>query len=202
MRFLDRVLQSWRARMARRWIPQGACVLDIGCHQGEFLASLDDRIGPSIGYDPLAVAEGGRNYRLIRDVFRAPAPFPDDSFDAIIMLATLEHIPDKEPLAGECFRLLRPGGRAIATVPAHAVNGIIHGLCKVGLADGMSLEEHHGFDPRSTPEVFSRHGFALEIWRRFQLGLNHLFVLCKPFVETTPEETAYPLILAGSAAHG
>jgi SAM-dependent methyltransferase len=201
MRFIDRVLQNWRARMARPWIPQGACVLDIGCHQGEFLASLDDWIGPSYGYDPLTTAEDGTNYRLIRDVFRVPSPFPDDSFDAIVMLATLEHIQDKDPLAEECFRLLRPGGRLIVTVPAHAVDGIVHALCKIGLADGMSLEEHHGFDPRTTPDVFGRHGFALETWRRFQLGLNHLFVLCKPVVEGDPEELACPLLLAGSAAN-
>ena len=40
MRVVDRVLQDWRARVARRWIPPQARVLDIGCHQGEFLRRL------------------------------------------------------------------------------------------------------------------------------------------------------------------
>jgi SAM-dependent methyltransferase len=180
MRCLDRVLQNWRARKARAWIPEGARVLDIGCHQGEFLKSLGERIGPSVGLDPLAVPEETSRFRLLTGLFRPPMDFPDASFDVVVMLATLEHIRDKEPLASECWRLLRPGGRVVITVPAGFVDVIIHLLCKVRLADGMSLDEHHGFDPRTTPDVFGRHGFTLERWRRFQLGLNHLFVLRKP----------------------
>lgn len=180
MRYLDRVLQDWRARMARPWIRGGARVLDIGCHQGEFLRSLGNRIGPSVGLDPLAAPEDVGRYRLMTGLFEPPTAFADESFDAIVMLATLEHIVDKDPLARECWRLLAPAGRVIITVPSRAVDGIVDVLCKVGLADGMSLDEHHGYDPTTTPDVFGRYGFVLERWRRFQLGLNHLFVLQKP----------------------
>src|SRR5262249_42118589 len=86
----------------------------------------------------------------------------------------------KEPLARECRRLLRPGGRVIVTVPAPLVDRIIALLCRLRLADGMSLEEHHGFDPSATPAVFERHGFDLEHRSRFQLGLNFLFVFPNP----------------------
>jgi hypothetical protein len=44
------------------------------------------------------------------------------------------------------------------------------------LVDGMAFEEHYGFDVRTTPAVFTPHGFALIVRRRFQLGLNNLFV--------------------------
>ena len=159
---------------------RGDRLLDIGCHQGEFLSSLGDHIGPSLGYDPLASAGNGKHFRLLRQIFREPTGLEKESFDAIVMLATLEHVRDKEPLGRECFRLLRPGGRFIITVPSPAVDGIIHFLCKIRLADGMSLEEHHNYDPRTTPTVFGKHGFELEFHRRFQLGLNHLFVLRKP----------------------
>jgi SAM-dependent methyltransferase len=174
-------------------------VLDIGCHQGEFLASLGDRIGPSIGLDPLTTAQETAHYRLVPGMFRAPMPFPDASFDAIVMLATLEHIVDKEPLARDCWRLLRPGGRVIITVPSGFVDVIVHFLCKIRLADGMSLEEHHGYDPRTTPQVFGRFGFALERWKRFQLGLNHLFVLQKPkTIEADKKSEETVLAHAGS----
>src|SRR5262245_40133292 len=126
MRCIDRVLQKWRARMARPWIPDGARVLDIGCHQGEFLASLGDRIGPSVGLDPLTEPQTAPRYRLLRQLFTPPTEFPDESFDAVVMLATLEHIRDKEPLARECWRLLRPGGRIIITVPSGFADRIVH----------------------------------------------------------------------------
>jgi SAM-dependent methyltransferase len=187
MRIIDRVLQRWRAGKARRWIPAGARVLDIGCHHGELLRSLGNQIGPSVGYDPLALAEDGPNFHLIRDYFPVPSPYEDGAFDVVVMLATLEHIREKGPFAEEFFRVLRPGGRVIVTVPSHWVDPIVHTLCKLGLADGMSLEEHHGFDPCTTPDIFGEYGFALERWRRFQLGLNHLFVFRKPVeVRTAP----------------
>jgi SAM-dependent methyltransferase len=200
MRCIDRVLQNWRARKARPWIAEGARVLDIGCHQGEFLKSLGERIGPSVGLDPLAVPETTRHYRLLTGMFTPPTDFPDASFDAVVMLATLEHIRDKDPLARECWRLLRPGGRVIITVPAGFVDVIVDLLCKIRLADGMSLDEHHGYDPRTTPDVFGRFGFTLERWRRFQLGLNHLFVLRKPAVAPTGERSQEPAAEAAPCA--
>ena len=184
MRLLDRVLQRWRARMARPWVPAGANVLDIGCHQGEFLRSLGEHIGPSVGLDPLVKPETTPRFELRADLFREPAPFPAASFDVVVLLATLEHIRDKAPLTRECARLLRPGGRVVITVPSRFVDHLIGWLCRFRLADGMSLEEHHGYDPRTTPEVFGQSGFVLERWKRFQLGLNHLFVLRKPGVES------------------
>jgi SAM-dependent methyltransferase len=180
MRVIDRLLQQWRASVARPFIPPGARVLDIGCHQGEFLQSLGSHIGPSVGIDPLGNPETGPRYRLIRGLFQAPMPFSSQSFDAVVMLATLEHIREKDSLSRECFRLLSPGGRVIITVPSKFVDTIVEGLCLLRLAHGMSVEEHHGYDPNTTPAVFRRHGFTLKRARCFQLGLNHLFVFQKP----------------------
>jgi hypothetical protein len=70
------------------------------------------------------------------------------------------------------------------------VDPLIAVLCRLRLADGMSLDEHHGFDPRTTPRIFRRHGFALEHQRRFQFGLNHLFVLYKPAAAPAGEAAA------------
>jgi SAM-dependent methyltransferase len=179
MRFFDRFLQAWRARRAMPWVFKSARVLDVGCHQGEFLRRLGDRIGPSVGLDPLAKPESNARFRLLAEPLPEPSCFDTGSFDVVVMLATLEHIQDKEPLARECRRLLRPGGRVIVTVPAPLVDSIVDLLRRLRLADGMSLEEHHGFDPVTTPAVFARHGFDLEHRSRFQVGLNYLFVFRK-----------------------
>src|SRR5262245_2568824 len=177
MKLVDRILQNWRARRARRWIAPRARVLDIGCHQGEFLLALGEEIGPSVGLDPLAVPKQVGNVRVMAEPFRSPLPFDHRSFDAIVMLATLEHIRDKDPLAEECARLLGPGGRVVITVPSKRVDDIVAVLVRFKLADGMSLDEHHGYEPEQTPDVFARHGFELEHHSRFQLGCNHLYVL-------------------------
>lgn len=45
-------------------------------------------------------------------------PFPDDSFDHVIASEILEHIDDDQAALRELVRILRPGGRLAATVPA------------------------------------------------------------------------------------
>lgn len=45
-------------------------------------------------------------------------PFPDDTFDHIIASEILEHIEDDKGAISELVRILRPGGRFAATVPA------------------------------------------------------------------------------------
>ena len=180
MKAVDRFLQSWREGKVRAWLKPGARVLDIGCHQGEFLEKLGAAIGPSAGLDPLATARETPRYRIVAKPFAEPMDFPDRSFDAIILLATLEHIRDKAPLAREARRLLATGGRLIMTVPSPRVDDIVHTLVRLGLADGMSLEEHHGFKPEDTRAIFEAAGLQLETHETFQLGLNHLFVFRQP----------------------
>ena len=176
MRWSDRLLQRWRIHTAQRWIPDGAAVLDIGCYQGELFQVLATRLGSGIGIDPLARELTTPAYRLLPLSFSEPLPFPDQSFDAVVLLATLEHMSDKDPLARECRRLLRPNGRVIITVPSPLVDVIVETMVKLRLADGMSLEQHHGFKPQETVPLFASNGFDLERQTRFQLGLNYLFV--------------------------
>jgi len=45
-------------------------------------------------------------------------PFADHSFDRIIASEVLEHVPDDLGVMAELFRVLAPGGRLAATVPA------------------------------------------------------------------------------------
>lgn len=45
-------------------------------------------------------------------------PFEDRSFDRIIASEVLEHVPDDLGVMAELYRVLRPGGRLAATVPA------------------------------------------------------------------------------------
>lgn len=45
-------------------------------------------------------------------------PFADASFDRVIASEVLEHVPDDLGAMAELFRVLRPGGRLAATVPA------------------------------------------------------------------------------------
>lgn len=44
-------------------------------------------------------------------------PFPDESYDIIILSNTLEHIPNTQSLLDECYRILKPQGLILGTIP-------------------------------------------------------------------------------------
>lgn len=178
MKYLDRVLQRWRAAQAAPFIEPGASILDIGCADG-FLFRFICNYGDSIGIDPEPVLLDDAIPRVTfyRGLF--PDALPRHmTFDVITMLAVLEHVPPdrQEKLAADCASHLKPGGKLIITVPGAAVDHILAILARLGLIDGMSLEQHYGFDARSTPDVFTPRGFDLAVNKRFQLGMNNLLV--------------------------
>ena len=179
MRFGDRFLQLWRMRVSSPWIVKGSRILDIGCHDGEFLEYLGDRIVESIGIDPKATEAKLDAYSLLGGTFRPQSKFASGYFDATVMLATLEHIVDTDGIAQECARILRPRGRVIVTVPSLFVDQLLTILIRTRILDGMSLEQHRGLEPSQVPGAFIGNSFSLLVHKRFQLGLNHLYVFEK-----------------------
>lgn len=178
MKTVDRLLQRWRVAKVRPYLKPGANVLDIGCADGA-LARLVPHLGAYLGIDPgIAASDSVAACRRIKGRFPDDLPTGAEAFDAITMLAVLEHIPAEAQaaLAEACRRHLRPGGVALVTVPCPAVDYVLAALKFVRLIDGMSLEEHYGFDVRQVPQCFAGAGLQLVVHRRFQLGLNHLFV--------------------------
>lgn len=93
-------------------------VLDVGTGEGQIArVAVADGAELVVGVDPtvaqLSVAHargGGPTYA------RASAealPFPDASFDAVVVCLVFEHIPDHEPAIAEIARVLEPGGRFV-----------------------------------------------------------------------------------------
>jgi ubiquinone/menaquinone biosynthesis C-methylase UbiE len=177
MRLVDRLLQTWRIRIASKMIYRGDKVLDIGCYQGEFLNYVEERISLGIGYDPLADETiKSDKIKIFPVSFKEPLPFPSQFFDSIVMLAVIEHISDRESIARECYRLLKPGGRIVITVPQPTVDDLLKILVRFHLADGMSLEQHTGLVLTTLLYIFTKQGFRLKARRKFQMGFNNLII--------------------------
>jgi SAM-dependent methyltransferase len=180
MKLVDRFLQNWRIDKARRYIPSGARVLDIGCADGA-LADRTPGLAEYVGIDPALESLPPRpNRSYIRGIF--PQALEDSRpFDAITMLAVLEHVPPDQqtPLAENCAAYLKEGGRLIISVPSPLVDHILDGLKLLRVIDGMAVEEHYGYEVGQTPALFNVGGLSLLKWEKFQLGLNNLFVFQK-----------------------
>ncbi|MGX0879577.1 SAM-dependent methyltransferase [Roseovarius sp. MBR-154] len=105
----------------------GKHVLDIGCGSGAIAVLLAREFGAAkvTGIDVEApvceaarrrVADAGLSDRIeIIEVTPGPMPFEAASFDVVFSKDSIIHIPDKVAMAAEAFRVLRPGGRFVAS---------------------------------------------------------------------------------------
>lgn len=101
---------------------RGKTVLDIGCGSGAIAVLLAGQLGAAkvIGIDvedPVCAAarkrveDAGLSDRIdIRLVSPGPLPFEPESFDIVYSKDSIIHIPDKEALCADAFRILKPGG--------------------------------------------------------------------------------------------
>lgn len=181
MKFIDNILQDRRINEAKKFIANGSKVLDIGSVDGILFNRLRDVIKEGVGIDPtLTRIKKDSNYTLFPGYFPKDLP-QENKFNVITMLAVLEHIPvsAQKSLVEGCYNFLEKGGKVIITVPSPNVDYILNVLKFFRLIDGMSLEEHFGFDVKSTDKIFGLPKFKMICHRKFQLGLNNLFVFEK-----------------------
>jgi SAM-dependent methyltransferase len=92
-------------------------VLDLGCGEGALLQAAGLRgIGVDLNPERLALAVE-KGLRVVR-ADGGSLPFADDTFDVVVCMEVLEHVPRIEPVISEVARVLRPGGRWIISVPS------------------------------------------------------------------------------------
>jgi 2-polyprenyl-3-methyl-5-hydroxy-6-metoxy-1,4-benzoquinol methylase len=175
---VDIHLQRRRIAAALRWIPAGGHVLDVGCADGALFDRGRPRIASGVGIDTRDGQPWVDGPFEQRTGSFPEALHPDDRFDAVVMLAVVEHLHDEElhHWAAAVPAALNAGGRLIITTPSPSVDHILAVGMRLRLLDGMEAHQHHGFEPGEVPRIFSVPGLALEHRSRFELGFNHLFV--------------------------
>ena len=108
--------------------PHVAAAADIGCGGGHYLLDLlvplaGQITGIDIFPDNLRIAEQRVRQRALSDRVRIvnagaeDIPLNDESVDVVLCTEVLEHLPDAGQAVREICRILRPGGRAILSIP-------------------------------------------------------------------------------------
>jgi SAM-dependent methyltransferase len=94
-------------------------LLDLGIGAGNMAHHLA-HYGQVVGIDsngrPLSVA--GQRALTVAQASGTGLPFADAQFDLVALLDTVEHIPNELGVLAECWRVLKPGGLLLVTVPA------------------------------------------------------------------------------------
>jgi SAM-dependent methyltransferase len=103
-------------------LPKDAKLLEIGCGTGHNLEMLG-QFGSVDALEVDDVARAMAEKRLGHKVLSAPLPelegVADDRYDLVAALDVIEHIPDDNAALEGIARVLKPGGKLLATVPAH-----------------------------------------------------------------------------------
>jgi SAM-dependent methyltransferase len=97
---------------------------------------------PNVSYTGVDVSPRGPEVTEIADV--TALPMSEGSFDAALCIHVLEHVTDDRTALSELFRVLRPGGWAIMTVPLDL--------------DGTTIEDPSITDPEERARLFGERG--------------------------------------------
>jgi SAM-dependent methyltransferase len=114
----------------------GMRLLDVACGAGGpglHLARLTgceatgvDREKPGLAHGRRLARDAGLELqvRFVEADASLPLPFADGSFDAILCLDALNHLPGRPGVFADWARLLRPGGRVLVTNPV-TITGLV-----------------------------------------------------------------------------
>lgn len=146
-------------------IPPSGTVLDVGGGTGRvtqhFAGGEEQIIICDLSYPMLrqSQAKGGlvpicsHSERL---------PFPDASFDRVLMVDTLHHVCDQAQTAGEMWRVMKPGGRILIEEPNRK-----HWMVKlVAWGEKLALMRSHFLTPEGIRDLFSGYDCSISLLER------------------------------------
>ncbi|MFX1252638.1 MAG: class I SAM-dependent methyltransferase [Promethearchaeota archaeon] len=159
--------------LLKQKVDPGKKILDIGCSGGLIRKYLLEE-GVDLEYYGLDLIfealRSNKRHHIDVKLFNASAtelPFQDETFEYIISCETLEHIPDTITTLKEIFRVLKPQGRVVLSVPNYG-NPALAAIAKFyrvflknpHFAMGEQVFEHH-FTTEYLDNLFQKLSFRI-----------------------------------------
>ncbi len=132
--FVPYQFRPWTEELLERAKPQpGERVLDVACGTGIVARMVAQRtngqarmVGLDLSPAMLEVARSASEREGLQIAWHegsaSALPFPDGSFDLVLVQQGLQFFPDKAAALGEMYRVLAPGGRAVTSTWTEIAN--------------------------------------------------------------------------------
>jgi methionine biosynthesis protein MetW len=147
------------AAHARRLLPDGGRVLDLGCASGGLLALLRAQAGHLAGLELSATAAAAAAQvadHVVHGALEDPGlPFAPDSFDLVVLADVLEHLQHPLVALRRATGWCRPGGAVLLSVP-----NVAHWAARLTLARGRWPAQESGTFDSSHLRWFTRDSVA------------------------------------------
>jgi SAM-dependent methyltransferase len=107
--------------------------LDLGCGDGRLTRLLAEEVGGlrlvGLDVDPLetALAESDHFYERVHTTSGGRIPEADATFDFVVSVSVMEHIPELEVVLRDVARVLKREGRLITTIPGVGLHSCLRG---------------------------------------------------------------------------
>lgn len=158
-------------------------VLDIGAGDNALIKlynqySKELSVGKKIANQSVGVdvTDWGGGCTIIKD--SANLPFDNDSFDTVVFIACINHIPNRVDALREARRVLKSDGRVIITMIGKLVGTIGHAIWWYSEDKHRDCDEHElmGMDDKDVLEILREANFRVISMSKFVYYLNTLYI--------------------------
>lgn len=167
--FVYKVRRRLEAKRLLAWcggLTENARILDVGCGDGFHLGVLREFGEKSwtlegVDADERAVRIGRENNLTIHQGTLDTVDLPENSYDLVLLIQTVEHVADPPELLRQIRSLLRPGGRLV--IVTDNTDSLDFRLFKRRHWGGYHFPRHWNlFNPATMRRLAAKTGFEIE----------------------------------------
>jgi glycosyltransferase involved in cell wall biosynthesis len=171
---IEPMLRNLRMRPVVQHIKPAEVLVDVGCDDPPLtLLAFEEKFKKLIGLDIIVKDRTEGKISLKYADFDTTIPLEDNLADTITMLAVLEHLDHPEAIVRELYRIAKPGGQVLLTVPAPPVKPILEFLAKIRVVRPDMIAQHKNyFTKKRLQKIFTDAGFRQVEVKNFQIVFN------------------------------
>ena len=146
-RFYDRVIPFVRLEQMLKVLelPHAGSLLDAGGGTGRVAEALRPHVGRVVVADVACgmLTQARQKGLAVTSTATEYLPFPDGSFDRVLMVDALHHVVNQAETVRELYRVLKPGGRLVIEEPDFRTFSVK----LIAVAEKLALMRSHFLKP-------------------------------------------------------